>query len=85
MSLVDVRQKEITTSDVANDIRGHLASVIGLADTQLLRIRNLVRQYGRSNIAAELGTDAQALLTVYTKLKEAIEAAKKITVEDLPT
>ena len=84
MSLVDVRQKEITTSDVANDIRGHLASVISLADVQLLRIRNLVRQHGRSNIAAELGSDAQALLTVYTKLKEAIEAAKQITVEDLP-
>ena len=84
MSLVDVPQKQVTTSNVADEIRQHLASVIGLADTQLLRIRNLVRQYGRSNIAVELGTDAQALLTVYTKLKEAVETAKQVTVEDLP-
>ena len=84
MSLVDVPQKQVTASNVADEIRQHLATVISLADTQLLRIRNLVRQYGRSNIAAELGSDAQALLTVYTKLKEAIEAAKEIAVEDLP-
>ena len=84
MSLVDVPQKQVTTSNVADEIRQHLATVINLADTQLLRIRNLVRQYGRSNIAAELGTDAQALLTVYTKLKEAVETAKQVTVEDLP-
>ncbi len=84
MPLVDVPQREITAGDIANDIRGHLASVISLADVLLLQIRNLVRQYGRSNIAAELGTDAAAMLTVYTKLKEAVEAAKGITVEDLP-
>ncbi len=35
-------------------------------------------------IAVELGDDAAALLGVYTKLKEAIEAAKEITVEELP-
>ena len=84
MSLVDVAQKEITVADVANDIRGHLASVISLADVRLLQIRNLVRQHGRSTIAVELGDNAAAMLTVYTKLKEAIEAAKEIAVEDLP-
>ena len=71
-------------ADVVKNIRQHLSSVISLADNQLLRVRNLVRQYGRSNIAAELGSDAAALLTVYTKLTEAVETAKQVTVEDLP-
>lgn len=84
MSLVDAPQKEITVSDVANNIREHLASVISLADIRLLQIRNLVRQYGRSTIAAELGDDAAAMLTVYTKLKEAVETARQIEVDDLP-
>ncbi|NIA07724.1 MAG: hypothetical protein GWP14_08870 [Actinobacteria bacterium] len=84
MSLVDVPQNEITATDVANDIRGHLASVVSLADVRLLQIRNLVRDYGRANISTELGSDAADMLTVYTKLKEAIEAAKNVTVEELP-
>ena len=84
MSLIDVPRPEPTITDVANGIREHLASVISLTDLRLLQIRNLVRQYGRSNIAAELGADAAAMLTVYTKLKEAVETAKEITVEDLP-
>lgn len=84
MALVDVPMPEVTVADVAKNIRQHLASVVNLADNQLLRVRNLVRQYGRSNIATELGSDAQALLTVYTKLKEAVETAKGVSVEDLP-
>ncbi|MCK4850690.1 MAG: hypothetical protein KAT11_05020 [Phycisphaerae bacterium] len=84
MSLIDIPITEETIADKANKIREKLASVIGIADIRLHEIRNLVRKYGRTNIAAELGDDAAALLTVYTKLKEAIEAAKEITVQDLP-
>ena len=84
MALIDVPIPAPTITDVANNIRQHLASVISLADVRLLQIRNLVRDHGRSNIAAELGPDASDMLTVYTKLKEAIEAAKQVTVEDLP-
>ena len=84
MSLVDVPITPETITDKANKIRGHLANVISIADIRLQDIRNLVSKYGRANIAVELGDDAAALLTVYTKLKEAIEAAKEITVEDLP-
>ena len=84
MSLVDVPQKLITTDDIANDIRQHLGQIVSLADVKLLQIRNLVRQYGRAAITAELGADAATMLTVYTKLKEAIEAAREISVEGLP-
>ena len=84
MALIDVPQKTIDISDIANNIREDLASVIGIADIKLEQIRNLVRAYGRANIAAKLGTDAAAMLTVYTKLKEAIEVAKGISVEALP-
>ena len=84
MSLVDIPIVEKTITDKANKIREKLASVIGFADVRLQDIRNLVRKYGRANIAAELGTDAAAMLAVYIKLKEAIEIAKGITVEDLP-
>lgn len=84
MSLTDVPIVEETITDKANKIREMLASVIGIADIRLQDIRNLVSKYGRANIATELGDDAAALLVVYTKLKEAIEAAKEITIEDLP-
>ena len=84
MSLVDVPIVPETITDKANKIREKLASIIGIADIRLLEIRNLVAKYGRQAITAELGDDAAALLTVYTKLKEAIEAAKEIEVEELP-
>ena len=84
MPLIDVPMPEITISDKANEIREKLAQVVSLAEVRLQEIRNLVREYGRANISAELGSDAAAMLTVYTKLKEAIEAAKGISVEELP-
>lgn len=85
MALVDIPTPAPTIADIANEIRGHLGSVISLADVCLLQIRNLVRDHGRSNIAAELGSDAADMLVVYTKLKEAIETARQVSVEDLPT
>jgi len=84
MSLIDVSIPEETITDKANKIREKLAQVVNTADIRLREIRNLVRKYGRAAIAAELGDDAAALLTTYAKLKEAIEAAKEITVEELP-
>ena len=84
MSLVDIPIVDETISDKANKIREKLASVIGIADIRLLEIRNLVSKYGRAALSAELGSDAAALLVVYTKLKEAVEVAKEITVEKLP-
>ena len=84
MSLIDIPIVAETVTDKANKIREKLATVVGIADIRLAEIRNLVSKYGRANIVAELGDDAAALLTVYTKLKEAIEAAKGIEVEELP-
>ena len=84
MSLVDVPVLTETITDKANKIREVLSSVIGIADIRLQQIRDLVSKYGRAELAAELGDDAAAMPTVYTKLKEAIEAAKGITVEELP-
>ena len=84
MALVDVQITEKTITDKANKIREKLAQVVNLAEIRLQEIRNLVREYGRSAISGELGSDAANLLIVYTKLREAIEAAKNTTVEELP-
>ena len=84
MAIVDLPVSTETITDVANNIRGHLGTVIALAEVRLTQIRNLVRDHGRSAIAADLGSDASDLLVVYTKLKEAVEVAKQITVEELP-
>ncbi len=84
MSLVDITPQAVTITDVANEVRQRLAQTVNLADQQLHQIRRLVNQYTRAAIATELGSDAVAMLTVYTKLKEAVETAKEITVEDLP-
>jgi len=56
-----------------NSIEGTLADV-----------RAIVQTHGRAAIANELGSDAAAMLTVYARLKEAVEAAKQIEVDDLP-
>ena len=84
MSLINVPVAEETITDKANKIREKIAQVVGLADIRLTEIRNLVREHTRAAIAAELGADAADMLTVYTKLKEAVEAAKQIEVDDLP-
>ena len=84
MSLVDVPAPTETITDVANDVRAKLGQVVSLGVIRLQEIRTLVDEHGRAAIAAELGSDAAAMLTVYTKLKEAIEIAKETTVEDLP-
>ena len=84
MSLISVPTAAQTITDVANDVRAKLGQVVSLADIRLQEIRTLVDLHGRAAIGAELGSDAAAMLTVYTKLKEAIETAMEITVEDLP-
>ena len=84
MALTDISTPAYTVTQAAADIREKIADIVNLAEIRLHEIRNLVRQYGRSAIATELGSDSQDMLTVYTKLKEAIESAKQIAVEDLP-
>ena len=84
MSLVTVPELPVTVVDAARTIRQKIGNATDLADVRLAQIRELVAEYGRAAIAAELGSDAAAMLTVYTKLKEAIEIAKETTVEDLP-
>jgi len=84
MTLIDVPQPTPTITEFANQIRSKISQVVNLADIRLQEIHNLVKEHGRSAIAAELGSDAADMLTVYTKLKEAVEAAKEIEVDDLP-
>lgn len=84
MALTDIPIKVRTIVDEANDIREKLAQVVGIADIRLQEIRNIVRINTRIAIAVQFGSDAAAMLTVYTKLKEAIEIAKNITIEALP-
>lgn len=84
MSLIDIPQSNQTDAQQrVTRIRELLSGVIGLADSSLHGIRNIVRGH-RAEIITELGDDAIILLTTYAKLKEAIEAAKEITVEELP-
>ena len=84
MALTDIPTPERTITDVTNDMREKISQVVNLADVRLQEIRNLVRTHTRAAVADELGSDAADLLIVYTKLREAIEAAKNITVEELP-
>ena len=81
--VVELTQAQIVTN-ATNDIRQKVAQVISLADIRLTEIRNLIREHTRAAIAAELGPDAGDMLTVYSKLKEAVETAKQIEVDDLP-
>jgi len=65
-------------------IKERLMSVVWIAEPVLQQVRNLVRGQ-KAAIVAELGADnATALLAVYTKLKEAVEAGKGVTIEDIP-
>ena len=80
MSLTDIIIPAKTVTDDANAIRHNIGQAVEVTDHCLNRVRHIVRVRGRAAIAAELGDDAPALLTVFTKLKEAIEAAKDITV-----
>ena len=84
MVLTNIETQARTITDDANEIREKLAQVVGLAEIRLTEVRNIMRDKTRAAIAAELGSDAADLLTVYTKLKEAIEIAKDITVDNLP-
>ena len=84
MSLTDIPQPNWTDAqERAIRVRELLASTVNHADAALHQIRNVVRGH-RAAIATELNGDADALLTAYTKLKEAVEIAKEITVEDIP-
>jgi len=84
MALTDVAEKTITIADETIEIRKKISQVVSFAEIRLAEIRSIVKLRSRTAIAAQLGTDAAAMLTVYTKLKEAIEVAKNITVEALP-
>ena len=84
MALVDIPQVQQTpTEAAAKSVREIAASIISHADTGLQQIRNLVRGK-RAAVATELGADAAAMLTVYNKLKDAVEAAADTSVEEIP-
>ncbi len=84
MSLTDVPQPNWTATQLrAIRVRELLSSVIGIAESNLQQVRNVVRgHYGA--IAAELGPDAASMLVVFNKLKDAVEAGKNVTVEAIP-
>lgn len=85
MALTDVPPIEETPAEHgAKAIREDVAAVLGHADAVLGRIRSVVKSNGRSVIAAELGGDAAAMLTVYNSLKDAVETGKAVTIGDLP-
>ena len=84
MALVDIPQVQQTEAEAAAvSIRRIVAGVIAHTETGIGQIRDLVRGK-RAAVAAELGGDAAAMLTVYNKLKDAVEAAAGVTIEDIP-
>ena len=84
MALTDITEAQQTEAEAAAlRIREIVRDMLGMADTGLKRIRMHVRGK-RSAVAAELGADAATMLTVYNKLKDAIEAGKSVTIDDLP-
>ncbi len=84
MTLTDIPQVQRTEAEAAAlSIRQITATMISHVDTGIGQIRNLVRGK-RAAVAAELGGDAAAMLTVYNKLKDAVEAAADTTIEDIP-
>lgn len=84
MALIDIPQIQQSEAEAAaRNIREIASSLLGHAESALQQIRMLVRGK-RAAVAAELGGDATILLTVYTKLKEAVEAGKEISLEGLP-
>ncbi len=85
MALTDIPQPQTTTAEAAAvDLRESMAAVLSHAKAALSSVRDLVRKQGRSAIAAELGDDAAAMLTVYNSLRDAVEAGKAVTVDELP-
>jgi len=73
-----------TVTNASNEIREKIAQIVSLADIRLTEIRNIVREHTRATIAAELGSDAAAMLSVYNDLKSAIETAKDTAIDALP-
>ena len=85
MALTDITEPQQTETQVAAlRVREITRDILNMADTGLKRIRMHVRGK-RADVATELGDDAAAMLTVYNKLKDAIEAGKSVTIDDLPT
>ena len=70
---------------VCEEIQASLTNVVSHAESVLHSIRNKVRG-NRVAIDAELGANnAKAFAAVYTGLQYAVETAKDIKVEDLPS
>ena len=86
MPLARERQDTREEIDIAVDtIRERLHVALSLVETTLRQVRQIVRRHGRAAIGNKLGsTDAQALLNVYAKLKDAVEEGKEVQVEELP-
>ncbi len=83
MAIVDTPERSQTVQEGADEVRHALATIISVADVHLMQIRKLVKVHGRAELAAELGSDAPALLEVYNTLKDAIEQASGTVIEDL--
>ena len=84
MALNDIPTGTPSAANASYDIRRILGAATRVAEAHLRQVRQLVAQFGRQAIAAELGADAGDLLTVYNSLKAAVETAQGTTIEELP-
>ena len=84
MALTDIPVPQQTEAQrAAALVRQIVKDVLNHAQSALHQVRTTVRGQ-RSAVATELGDDAAAMLTVYNRLKDAVEAGKAVTVDDLP-
>ncbi len=88
MALLDKPDRSPVVPDAARTsdaVRQALKDTVDGIENGLQRVRQLVARHGRPAVAAELDTDAAALLTVYNALKNVLELAELgRVVDDLP-
>ena len=83
MSVIDVEVPAPTATDGAFRCRQSLRHAIDGCEHACEKVRRMVQKYGRSEIAAALGSDAAGLQALYGQLKTLVETYGR-DVPDLP-
>jgi len=84
MALTDIPRGTHSEAEIAAmQVRRLTAKVLAEASRALAGIRREV-QGKRASVAAELGPDAAAMLTVYNNLKAAVKVGTGITPQGIP-
>ena len=88
MSVIDVNNTPAarTVAVGAEEVRRSLAQAVRQMEQSMKRVRNVVNEFGRAAVAAELSPDGADLLTVYNGMKGVLEDASiGKTIDVLPS